>query len=133
MAGDAFKNGERSERGGPEDGIEEKHPEELGEDDLGVFDGGGGEGFECAHAELFGIGAHGDQGKTQDEGEPENGGCEEGLDDGDFGGEAVHQVDLHVKVVAGEEEEIEQNYVSDWGIEEGLNLAEEEGKKCFQE
>lgn len=53
MAGDAFKNGERGERGGPEDGIKEKHPEELGEDDLGVFDGGGGEGFEGAHAELF--------------------------------------------------------------------------------
>ena len=53
MTGDAFKNSERGERGGPEDGIEEKHSEELGEDHLGVFDGGGGEGFECSHAELF--------------------------------------------------------------------------------
>ena len=126
---DSQKNPEVKQCRHPEDKIEHQRAEKLREYHLPVAYGGSSKRLNGAELKFFGEQAHRDQGKNQNECEPEEERIEECLLYRVLHLSLVHEGDLKVKIDPADDEEKDQHDVRDRGMEVAAHLAREQSVK----
>src|SRR5215813_3413733 len=123
------ENPKIKQRRDPEDQVKDKRAKKFREHYLPVAHRHSRERLDRAELKFFGKQPHGDEGKNQNEREPEENGIEERFLDCVLHLALVHERDLEIKIDPADDQKKDHHDVRNRGIEIAAHFAQEQGVK----